>query len=210
MSGDNKGFWSRYAKYYASFMKSSEVLYKRIALKIIPHLHGRMKVLELACGSGQLTYKLLRYCGKYVATDYCENMVKEAKKRGVCRKLSYEVEDATDMSYVDKSFDAVLISNALHIMPDPCKALSEISRVLDDNGLLFAPTFVHADNTMFKIRFFILNKLGFKAFSKWTGDEYERFIRENGFEIVQRYDFEDNLMPLCLIIAKKSANLPKL
>lgn len=212
MNSDNKGFWQKYAKYYSSFMKSSEVLYKKIAMQIIPQLNGRMKVLELACGSGQLTYKLLRYCGRYIATDYSENMVNEAKKRGVCRKLSYEVQDATAISYPDNSFNAVLISNALHIMPDPEKALSEIHRVLEDDGLLFAPTFVHAENTMFKVRFFVLNKLGFKVYSRWTSDEYESFIKENGFEIKNRVDFEDKLMPLCLIIAKKReivSDLPK-
>ncbi|HCC35314.1 MAG TPA: class I SAM-dependent methyltransferase, partial [Ruminococcaceae bacterium] len=33
--------------------------------------------------------------------------------------------------------------NALHIMPDPVKVLSNIKRVLKPNGLLIAPTYSH-------------------------------------------------------------------
>jgi len=35
--------------------------------------------------------------------------------------------------YGPESFDAVVIANALHIMPDPDKALAEIRRVLGSN-----------------------------------------------------------------------------
>ena len=41
----------------------------------------------------------------------------------------------------------VLVSNALHIVPQPEKALAEIRRVLKDDGVLIAPTFTHAGNS---------------------------------------------------------------
>ncbi|MFQ9418242.1 MAG: class I SAM-dependent methyltransferase [Lachnospiraceae bacterium] len=44
--------------------------------------------------------------------------------------LIFEVADATDLPYENHSFDVVLIANALHIMPEPEKALKEIERVL--------------------------------------------------------------------------------
>ncbi|MCR5024844.1 MAG: class I SAM-dependent methyltransferase [Lachnospiraceae bacterium] len=43
----------------------------------------------------------------------------------------------------DASFDAVIISNALHIIPDPEKALSEINRVPKKDGILIAPNFIN-------------------------------------------------------------------
>ena len=46
-----------------------------------------------------------------------------------------------------KSFDVVIVSNALHIVPQPEKALREIKRVLKDDGVLIAPTFTHAENS---------------------------------------------------------------
>ena len=41
----------------------------------------------------------------------------------------------------------VIVSNALHIVPQPEKALAEIHRVLRDDGVLIAPTFTHAENS---------------------------------------------------------------
>lgn len=40
----------------------------------------------------------------------------------------------------------VIVSNALHILPKPEKALTEIRRVLKEDGVLIAPTFTHAGN----------------------------------------------------------------
>ena len=37
-------------------------------------------------------------------------------------------------------------SNALHIVPEPERALAEIRRMLKDDGILVAPTFTHAGN----------------------------------------------------------------
>lgn len=51
------------------------------------------------------------------------------------------------MSYISDYFEVVVISNALHIMPEPQKALKEIDRVLKENGLLIAPTFINANLT---------------------------------------------------------------
>ena len=50
--------------------------------------------------------------------------------------------DATALPYADDSFDAVLIANALHVMPEPEKALREIDRVLRPGGILIAPNFM--------------------------------------------------------------------
>ena len=51
------------------------------------------------------------------------------------------------LPYASKSFDVVIVSNALHIVPQPEKSLREIKRVLKDDGVLIAPTFTHAENS---------------------------------------------------------------
>lgn len=48
-----------------------------------------------------------------------------------------------------ESFDAVVISNALHIMPHLERVLAEIHRVLKPERLLFVPTFIHSKGTVF-------------------------------------------------------------
>ena len=78
----------------------------------------------------------------------------------------------------------VIVSNALHIVPQPEKALAEIRRVLKDDGVLIAPTFTHAENSFTgKVRAFFMKLAGFPLRSKWTSEEYLRFLRQNGWAV---------------------------
>ena len=68
-------------------------------------------------------------------------MIAEAKRNNRSAKLHFSVQDMFRLPYADQSFDVVIVSNALHIVPQPEKALIEIQRVLKDDGVLIAPTF---------------------------------------------------------------------
>ena len=61
-------------------------------------------------------------------------MIAQAKLKPRGAGLHFSVQDATSLPYADETFDAVLIANALHIMPRPKKALAEIYRVLKPGG----------------------------------------------------------------------------
>ena len=65
------------------------------------------------------------------------------------------------MTYEDEKFDVVVIANALHIMPQPEKALKEIHRVLKKDGILFAPTFVYKKGYS-KFLIWLMEKPGLK------------------------------------------------
>ena len=89
-----------------------------------------------------------------------------------------------DSPYADKSFDVVIVSNALHIVPEPEKALREIHRVLRDDGVLIAPTFTHLGNGLFgKIRAFFLKLAGFPLYHRWSTESYLQFLQQNGWHI---------------------------
>ena len=75
----NKKFWDKFAKLYAPFMKKDQGVYDRVCKYISPHLKPDMKVLELACGSGQLSFSLSQHTKAWLATDFSEPMIREAK-----------------------------------------------------------------------------------------------------------------------------------
>ena len=143
----NKNFWDRFSKIYHPFMKRNAIAYESICQCLDKYIDEQKTVLELACGTGQITFRMVDKAKSWIATDYSENMVNEAKRRGAtvggCRNLSFQVQDATKLTYESESFDVVVIANALHIMPNPDLALREIHRVLKKDGILFAPTFVY-------------------------------------------------------------------
>ena len=85
---------------------------------------------------------------------------------------------------MQKSFEVVIASNALHIVPHPEKAPQEIRRVLKDDGVLIAPTFTHADNSVSgKAKAFFHEYGGIPLHSRWTSEEYLRFLRQNGWAV---------------------------
>ena len=62
--------------------------------------------------------------------------------------------------------------------------LQEIKRVLKDDGVLIAPTFTHAGNSFSgMVRAFFMRMAGFPLHSKWTSEEYLRFLSQNGWAV---------------------------
>ena len=71
------------------------------------------------------------------------------------------------LPYAAQSFDVVIVSNALHIVPEPEKALAEIHRVLKNDGVLIAPTFTHANNHVRgRVKAFLMKLAGFHQYNK--------------------------------------------
>ena len=131
-----KKIWDLYAPIYKQAMKADQKIYT-FMYERIPQKIKEMEVLEIATGPGLLARHVAPAAKRMVATDYSDGMIAEAKKGECPGNLTFEVADAAELPYEDKSFDAVLISNALHIVPDPEKVLTEIDRVLRPGGRAF-------------------------------------------------------------------------
>jgi ubiquinone/menaquinone biosynthesis C-methylase UbiE len=201
MDNTNKGFWERFAFLYTRFMKKNDVTYDIISRDIAPFLNKGMSVLELACGTGQISFRLADNVSKWVATDFSSKMVEEAKKRNN-KDITFAVADATNLQYETGTFNAVVIANALHIMPDPDAALKEIYRVLKTDGVLFAPTFVY-EKGYNKLKIWVLEKAGFKTFHKWSAKEFVTYIEEHNFNVESQNLIKGNPLFECSLRGKR-------
>ena len=77
--------------------------------------------------------------------------------------------------------------HALHVMPEPEKALGEIDRVLKEDGLLIAPNFVsHRAGVISRLWSGILKLAGIKFEHQWSGDEYLAWLRESGWKVLYK------------------------
>ena len=179
----SENFWNRNAKRYDRFMRKDRAAYEKLYELIRPVVKART-VLELAAGTGLIAKNIVRAASHIEVTDASEEMITEAKRNNRSAKLHFSVRDMFCLPYADKSFDVVIVSNALHIIPQPEKALAEIRRVLKDDGVLIAPTFTHAGNSFSgKVRAFFMKLAGFPLHSRWTSEEYLRFLRQNGWTV---------------------------
>ena len=182
MSGKTD-FWDRHAKIYDRFMRRDAAAYERMYELLRPTVR-RKTVLELATGTGLIAKHIISAANHIEATDASAEMIAEARRDNDSSKLRFSVQNMFCLPYADKSFDVVIVSNALHIVPQPEKALAEIRRVLKDDGVLVAPTFTHAGNTLRgRIRLFFMKLAGFPLHSRWTSEAYLSFLRQNGWAV---------------------------
>ncbi len=198
----NKKFWEKVARLYTPMQERKNAkLYQELCEIITKSLDKNMWVLELACGTGQLTFPLCKKVAGWEATDFSEKMIEEAKARASNLPVSFSVQDATNLPYGNGRFDTVVIANALHIMPNPDKALTEIRRVLKNGGLLIAPTFVY-DCRINKIRIWMMERIGFHSFHKWKADEYVEFVCKKGFDIIDSSVILGEMLSECIEVSK--------
>ena len=180
---DHKNFWDRNAGRYDRFMRKDRAAYEKIYELIRPVVKDKT-VLELATGTGLIAKHIVKVAAHIEATDASPEMITEAKRGNYSAKLRFSVQDMFSLPYAGNSFDVVIVSNALHIVPQPEKSLREIKRVLKDDGVLIAPTFTHAESSLRgRIKAYFMRLAGFPLHSRWTSEEYLSFLRQNGWRV---------------------------
>ena len=96
------------------------------------------RVLEVACGTGIVTERLVRRLagrGTLVATDLNEPMIACAQARlPGSPALEWRQADGTRLPFPDRSFDAVVCQFGLMFFPDKAAGVGEAYRVLRPQG----------------------------------------------------------------------------
>ena len=115
-------------------------------------------ILDVASGTGDLALELQKFCpnSQVVATDFCQNMLDIAKKRGVVKT---QLADALALPFDNESFDLVTVAFGLRNMVDYSKALNEMKRVLKPRGRLCVLDFSTPPRPISFFYFFYLNKI---------------------------------------------------
>ena len=180
---ERKNFWDRNAGRYDRFMRKDGAAYDEMYALIQPIVRHKT-VLELASGTGLIAKHIVNAAAHIEATDASAEMILEAKRDNQSAKLHFSVQDMFRLPYADKSFDVVIVSNALHIIPQPEKALAEIRRVLKNDGVLIAPTFTHGNSTLRgRLKLFFMKLVGFPLNSRWSSADYLAFLWQNGWTV---------------------------
>ncbi len=130
---------SIWGKGKASLQWSSPTSFRlRQACEAIASLKAGAKVLEIGCGAGQFIRAIQKIHPEFecYGVDISRQAIEFAKTNN--DGVTYALNEPYQFSYEDATFDAVLIFDVLEHVADPGKLLTEVRRVLKNNGILYA------------------------------------------------------------------------
>src|SRR5262249_47281241 len=133
--------WDLAARDYESLWQAQLAPARRALLAGAPPAAGE-RVLDVACGTGLVTFEAARTAGPggwVLGTDLSAHMVRAGRQSAARRgatNVGFERMDAQRLVRPHGVFDVVLCSLGLMYVPDPARALSEARRVLRPGGRL--------------------------------------------------------------------------
>ena len=97
-----------------------------------------MKVLDVACGTGNLAMPAARTGADVTGIDIAPNLIDQAIARAAAEGINakFEVGDAEDLPYKEGSFDVVMTMFGAMFAPRPEVTASELKRVCKPGGLI--------------------------------------------------------------------------
>ncbi len=203
MSNEQREFWNRFAPHYDTHVMSRQCAL--IAPRLADEIGAVARVLDVACGTGTLAVALGARVGQVDAVDLAPEMAAIARRKADEAGLTnivVDVQSAEQLRFPDATFDVVVLSNLLHLLAEPTRALAEAKRVLKPGGRLFAPTYLHGQN----LKAHFLSRLsgllfGLTAASRWNLAGFLALLNDTGF-VVEEHDLVALKMPLAYVIAR--------
>jgi len=127
-----------YRKRLEEIMSQHQAAGRERVLEFISARPG-MRVLDLACGPGTLTFRLARQLegrGEVVGVDLADGMIELARRQLAGRSLPVQFQrmDIEQLNFPSASFDAVACGHGLQLTPNLGRALLEAHRVLKPRG----------------------------------------------------------------------------
>lgn len=108
-------------------------------------------VIDIACGTGLVTFQILRkfgFNGRLLGIDISDKMVEFASSTAALNnesRVQFQQMDAEELRLENDSFDLAVCAMGLMYMPDPRKALEEMYRVLKPGGRAVAAVWGRRD-----------------------------------------------------------------
>ena len=112
---------------------------RRVARSLEPSLVEGARVLDVACGTGDLSLALAGAgASRVVGLDFCRPMLEIARRKaaGESRAVPFVEGDALRLPFADETFDAVTIAFGLRNLAGVREGLRELRRVLRPGGRL--------------------------------------------------------------------------
>lgn len=126
--------WIKHLRYQADETKEHRhYLYEKVELKT------KRRILDVGCGPGFITADIASLTGgRITGIDIDEKKLEHAKTLVRCNRITFAKADALHLPFKDETFDLVVFSFVLMHIREQQKAVNEMVRVTQKNGIVLA------------------------------------------------------------------------
>ena len=128
-------FVEKKSEYVALSSKSYDKILYELSKSFI-NKKDRIKIIDLGCGTGSFTKKLLSLNSEIYGCDISPKSIKQASN--FYPEIKFSVQDIEHLSYDENFFDVVIFSGVLHHFNNLKKPFMEAKRILKKDGLIFS------------------------------------------------------------------------
>jgi len=122
-------------EYVALSSKSYDKILYELSKSFI-NKKDKIKIIDLGCGTGSFTKKLLSLNSEIYGCDISPKSIRQA--RNFYPEIKFSVQDIEHLSYNENFFDVVIFSGVLHHFNNLEKPIMEAKRILKKDGLIFS------------------------------------------------------------------------
>lgn len=180
-------FWDRVAEGYSKQPISDEAAYQKKLEVTREYLTPDMEVLEFGCGTGSTAIAHAPYVKHIQAIDISPKMIEIAKGKGAAQgveNVTFERSTLDEVKVSDRTLDAVLGLNILHLVDDKAAAIDRVFRLIKPGGVFVSSTVCLGDTRWRFLKYIApvgrLIGLNLRVFSS---KELKDSLSEVGFEI---------------------------
>lgn len=174
----NRRFTQLAEEYEAWFESHKETVESEIAAveRVMPK--GYTRALEVGVGTGRFAEAL----GIQEGVEPAEGMAHYAKKRGITVMLA----EAESLPFEDSTFDLITMVTVLSFLRDPEQALSEVRRILTNEGA-FVLAFLDRATPLGRVYDARKEENPFyRGVRFFTAHEVDALLHDTGFTVVER------------------------
>jgi 2-polyprenyl-3-methyl-5-hydroxy-6-metoxy-1,4-benzoquinol methylase len=199
-------FWDWRARQYNKQAQENEASTEAVE-RFAKYLNAEDTVLDYACGTGVVTYKIAAYVKDVHAIDTSAVMIDLAKERARERKAAnvhFARKTIFDEGLERESYDVILAFNILHLLEDARKAVQRASKLLKPEGLIVSVTPCLGEaGVVLRTLLPLISKVGILSYLRtFRISEVKDLMHDSGFQILESEVLEGTI-PSSFIVARK-------
>ncbi len=154
-------------------------------------------VLDVACGTGELSIFLSPYVKSVTGIDFSEGMIEWAKRNAAiagAENVLFLNDNVEKLPFEDESFSVVFSKSAFHHMVRSSRVFNDMARCCKPGGKISTQDIVRYDDNYVNDFFERFDKLVDRSHQQsLSSDEFIKYYKDNNIEILQKLEVDVKL-----------------